>query len=347
VRRYKSLIATVSIVMSRSQDQAIPLQTVDRVMQVARELGYVPNRQAQALKTKRTRTLACVVPDVTNPFYPSFVRGVQSIADAAGYDVIALDTDGSAERERRFLDWSLRGTIDGVVGVFLKVRATDFDASVRAGLAVVRIEASAKRSGPFTDRQSLRRQRGRGGGSTRYLIARGHQGVAMIVGSGGPERNRIGRYLQALGEIGYAPQVVSCGAFNQEGGHPATIGVLNAPRRPTAIFAGNDLMALGAMAAIQEAGLKVPDDIALMGFDDTFAASICDPAALDGQPTPIRPGPGRHRIGAAKASRPARRGPRAASRDAVRSRKTPVRVSGRAEMRTRNRRGEGKWPSID
>jgi LacI family transcriptional regulator len=269
--------ATVSIVMNRSQAHAIPLQTFDRVMQVARELGYVPNRQAQALKTKRTRTLACVVPDVTNPFYPSLVRGVQTIADAAGYDVIVVNTDGSAERERRFLDWSLRGTIDGVVGIFFKIRAADFEAIVRARIAVVRIEASAKRDGPLPIDNLFVDNVAAGAEATRYLIARGHRRIAMIVGSGGPERNRIGGYLQALGEFGYAPQVVSCGEFNQEGGYSATKGVLDAPHRPTAIFAGNDLMALGAMAAIREAGLSIPDDMALMGFDDTFAASVVSP----------------------------------------------------------------------
>ena len=246
-------------------------------MQIARELGYVPNRQAQALKTKRTRTLACVVPDVTNPFYPSLVRGVQTIADAAGYDVIVLNTDGSAERERRFLDWSLRGTIDGVVGVFFKIRATDFAAMVRASIGVVRIEASAKHDGPlpidnlFVDNVAAAAE------ATRYLVGRGHRRIAMIVGSGGPERNRIDGYLQALGEVGHSPLVVTGGEFNQEGGYRATRDVLQDGRRPTAIFAGNDLMALGAMAAIREQGLSIPDDIALMGFDDTFAASVVSP----------------------------------------------------------------------
>jgi len=265
------------MVMSRGQAHAIPPDTFERVTQVARALGYVPNRQAQALKTRRTRTLACVVPDVTNPFYPSLVRGVQTIADAAGYDVIVLNTDGSAERERRFLEWSLRGTIDGVVGVFFKIRAADFASILRASIAVVRIEASAKRGGPlpidnlFVDNVAAAAE------ATRYLVQRGHRRIAMIVGSGGPERNRISGYLQALGEAGYKPQLVSFGEFNQEGGYRATRDVLEAPVRPTAIFAGNDLMALGAMAAIREAGLRMPDDMALMGFDDTFAASIVTP----------------------------------------------------------------------
>ena len=286
--------ATVSMVMSRSQAQAIPLQTFDRVMQIARELGYVPNRQAQALKTKRTRTLACVVPDVTNPFYPSLVRGVQTIADAAGYDVIVLNTDGSAERERRFLDWSLRGTIDGVVGVFFKIRATDFAAIVRASIAVVRIEAAAKHGGPlpidnlFVDNVAAAAE------ATRYLVGRGHRRIAMIVGSGGPERNRIDGYLQALGEVGHSSQVVTGGEFNQEGGYRA-----NSRRSPGWAPADRNLRRQRPDGAWRHGGdprdgTHDPRRHRADGFRRYLRRQRGEPAALDRQPAPVFPGPGRH-----------------------------------------------------
>ena len=146
---------------------------------------------------------------------------------------------------------------------------------------MVRIEASAKLEGLlpidnlFVDNVAAAAE------ATRYLIARGHRRIAMIVGSGGPERNRIGGYLQALSEVGHTPQLISRGEFNQEGGYRAARDILQESHqdshRSTAIFAGNDLMALGAMAAIREAGLSIPGDIALMGFDDIFAASVVSP----------------------------------------------------------------------
>jgi LacI family transcriptional regulator len=269
--------ATVSIVLGGAREHSIPAETFERVMQVANELGYVPNRAAQALKTNRTMTIACVVPDVANPFYPSLVRGIQSVADAAGYDVIALNTDGLAERETRFLAWSLRGMIDGVVGVFFTLRAPDFAALAAAGIAIVRIETSAKRQGPLPIDNLFVDNVAAAAAATRYLVERGHRGIAMIAGIGGPQSNRINGYLQALKEAGLAPQLANYGDFNEEGGYRTAKDVLATSPRPTAIFAANDLMALGAMKAIREERLEIPGDIAVMGFDDIFAASVVTP----------------------------------------------------------------------
>ena len=255
----------------------LPEETYEKVLEAARKLGYVPNRSAQTLKTNRTMTIACVVPDVANPFYPSLVRGVQSIAEDAGYDVIALNTDGTAARERRFLDWSLRGVIDGVVGVFFTLRAPDFAPLAQAGIGVVRIETSAKGGGPLPIDNLYVDNDAAAGAATAYLIGRGHTRVAMIAGLGGPEANRSAGYLRAIAEAGLQPKLVALGKFDEEGGYRATLEVLKDNPRPTAIFAANDLMALGAMTAIREAGSRIPEDIAVMGFDDIFASRVVTP----------------------------------------------------------------------
>jgi LacI family transcriptional regulator len=270
--------ATVSMVLGGGRAHELPAETYEKVVKAARKLGYVPNRSAQALKTNRTMTLACVVPDVSNPFYPSLVRGVQSAADEAGYDVIAINTDGSAARELRFLDWSLRGGIDGVVGVFFSLRAPDFAPLAKTGICVARIETSSKRGGPlpidnlFVDNDAAAHA------ATRYLIERGHRQIAMIAGHGGPESRRTGGYLRAIADAGLMPQLVAHREFSEESGYHATRQALDMPKRPTAIFAANDLMALGAMSAIREAELRIPDDIALMGFDDIFASRVVTPS---------------------------------------------------------------------
>ena len=92
-------------------------------------------------------TIACIVPDITNPFYPALIRGIQSVTDAISYDVLAVNTDGSPERERHFLDWFRQGRVDGVIGVFFTLRASDFKPLVDAGVPMVRIESSKKRGG--------------------------------------------------------------------------------------------------------------------------------------------------------------------------------------------------------
>ena len=133
--------ATVSLVLS-GDAPTISAETWERISKAARELGYVPNRSAQALKTSRTMTIACIVPDITNPFYPSLIRGIQSVADGLRYDVITVNTDGSPERERHFLDWVRQGRVDGVIGVFFTLACRDFSPLVDAGVPVVRIESS-------------------------------------------------------------------------------------------------------------------------------------------------------------------------------------------------------------
>ena len=156
--------ATVSLVLGGSLLGG-RAKTTARVLKVAGELGYRPNRSAQALRTGRTRTIAVVVPDICNPFFPSLLKGAQSVADDAGYDVITLNTAGQRESERRILRWGIEGRVDGVIGVFFTLHANEFRPLIDAGVGVVRVEFDPQEAGPSADRQSVRRQprrRGRG-----------------------------------------------------------------------------------------------------------------------------------------------------------------------------------------
>jgi len=268
---------TVSMVLSGASAPSLPSETLERVQAAVRELGYVPNRFAQALKTNRTMTIACVVPDIANPFYPSLLRGVQSVADDAGYDVITVNTDGTAEREQRFLSWCLERRVDGVVGVFFTLRASDFRPLTDSEIGVVRIESSAKRGGPLPVDNLYIDNEAAAGAVTRYLIGRGYERIAMIAGIGGPQDGRIRGYRTALTEAGREPLIVTDEAFTEEGGQRAAETLFALAERPDAVFAANDLMAIGAMAAAREAGFSIPGDIAVAGFDDIFAARLVTP----------------------------------------------------------------------
>ena len=117
--------ATVSIVLNKVETSSVPAATRERILKLAGELGYLPNHPARTLRSARTMTLACIVPDITNPFYPGLVRGLQTTAAPAGYAVLIYDTDGTPEGERRALDWLQQGRADGAVGVFYHYRASD------------------------------------------------------------------------------------------------------------------------------------------------------------------------------------------------------------------------------
>ncbi len=268
--------ATVSLVLSGGS-AAIPAETWERITRAAKELGYVPNRAAQALRTSRTMTIACIVPDITNPFYPALIRGIQSVTDTLNYDVVAVNTDGNPERERHFLDWFRQGRVDGVIGVFFTLRASDFKPLIDAGVPIVRIESAKKRGGAIAIDDIYVDSRAAAYEVAKYLIGRGHRRIAMVAGRGGPQGVRIEGYREALIEAGLEPQVVVDEEFSEVGGTRAAETMLGGEHPPTAIFAANDLMAIGVMQALRERGIDIPGEIAVVGFDDISAARLVTP----------------------------------------------------------------------
>jgi LacI family transcriptional regulator len=269
--------ATVSLVLNGISDTSVPRVTQRKVLRAAKNLGYVPNRVAQSLRTQQTKTIACIVPDITNPFYPALERGAQKSAETNGYDMLIYNTDGLPAKEHKCLNRLLEGRVDGVIGVFFHLTAHNLRSLLERNIAVLRIESNPKKTGPWPlDNLFVDNAAGAKAG-TQYLIQRGHRRIAMLAGNGGPERNRVSGYLEALDEAGLKPQLVSRGAFNEESGYRSTKQILSARTRPTAIFAGNDLMAFGAMTAVREANLNIPQDIAVMGFDDIFTARFVSP----------------------------------------------------------------------
>lgn len=265
------------MVLSGGTSLSISAETHGRITKAATELGYRPNRFAQALRTNRTMTIACVVPDISNPFYPALMRGVQSVTDGENYDLIAFNTDGTAERERHFLDWARQGRIDGVVGVFFTLRAADFHPLVAAGVAVVRIESSKKKGGPIAIDDIYVDSRAAAAAVTNYLISHGHKRIAMVAGRGGPQGTRVEGYKATLAAAGGTPYVVVVDEFSEAGGLRAAETVLASGYDPTAIFAANDLMAIGVMQALRDRSVKIPDQIAVVGFDDISAAKLVTP----------------------------------------------------------------------
>ncbi|WP_426232058.1 LacI family DNA-binding transcriptional regulator [Pararhizobium sp. DWP3-4] len=269
--------AAVSMVLSGGDVSSVSADTLVRIRQAVRDLDYVPNRSAQALKTNRTMTVACIVPDITNPFYPSLLRGVQTILEAENYDVISINTDGLRDREQHFLEWLRQGRVDGVIGVFWTVRAPEFAPLIEAGLPIVRIESAKKTGGSLAIDDIYVDGRSAAHDVTRYLVEKGHRQIGMIAGHGGPESVRVEGYRTALQAAGLDAQIVVDDVFTEEGGFRAALALLDGVLRPTAIFAANDLMAIGAMQAIRERGLSIPHDIAVVGFDDISASKLVSP----------------------------------------------------------------------
>lgn len=272
--------ALVSYVVNNNSSVSIPVETRQRILDAMRELNYVPNVTARRLRSSKTYTVAGIIPDITNPFYPAFERGIQDTVDQYGYDLIMYNTDGTAERERKCLASMLQGRVDGIIGVFFHLRAMDLSSLIDQKIFVVRLEGMPKRVGAipldniYVDNIAASQM------AVEYLIGKGHTRIAMLTSREGPARFREIGYRDALKthQIDVESDLLSIGAYSEEGGYQAMGKLLQNGQRPSAVFAANDLMAMGAMIAIREAGLSIPNDIAIMGFDDIPSAKLVYPA---------------------------------------------------------------------
>lgn len=271
---------TVSQVLNNNTLIAVPAETRQRVLEAIDSLGYVPDRTAQSLRTRKAYTLATVIPDITNPFYPAFQRGIQDIVDQHGYDLIMFNSDGLAEKEQKYLRSLQHNRVDGVIGVFFHVKAEQLRVLVDQEIAVVRLEAMSHDTGVlpidnvFVDHAAAART------AVEYLLAKGHTRIGMIAGQTGPRQARLRGWQQALTEhhIPVDNTLVVYSEFTEQGGYHAMHTLLTHVPRPTAIFAANDLLAIGALRALREAKLAVPNDVAVVGFDDIPAAQLVTPA---------------------------------------------------------------------
>ncbi|EJH2657152.1 LacI family DNA-binding transcriptional regulator [Salmonella enterica] len=268
--------AVVSVVLGMG-NHSYPQDTVDRVESAAKQLGYVPNRFAQALKTNKTMSVACIVPDIANPFYASLVRGVQLVMDKHHYDVIVASTDGLRERELHFLRWSAQGRVDAIVGTFFHTGVKDFTPYLQAGLPIVRIEAESKTAGPLPLHNIYINNTAAARHAVEYLLAQGHKHICMVTGAGGPADARVKGYQQAMEQVGLPPRLLMQADFTERTGYQIAKSFIGNDPRPDAIFAANDLLAIGVMRAAREAGITIPRQLAVMGFDDIPSAELVTP----------------------------------------------------------------------
>jgi len=271
---------TVSHIINDNQAITVSAETRKRVWDVVEELGYVPDRTARSLRTSKTLTVASIIPDITNPFYPAFERGIQDVLEEHGYDLIIYNTDGNKERERKCLRSAQQNRVDGIIGIFSYLAIDDLRSLLDQNIAIVKSEVEYTDIGELPLDSFYVDNRAAAYTAVAHLIEHGHTRIAMIGGQAAPPRDtRILGYRQALSQhnIPIDETLILNGDFTEKSGYEKMQDLLNLPHHPSAVFAANDLMAIGALIAIREAGFMVPDDIAIMGFDDIPAARLITP----------------------------------------------------------------------
>jgi LacI family transcriptional regulator len=255
-----------------------PVRDAERVQRAIDELGYFPNAVARTLKSGVTQTVGIVVPDVTNPFFASLVKGAESIAREQGYTLLLCNTDESSEREEALLADLIR-RVDGVI----LAPATEQDETPlhvrQAGVPVVFVDRSLVHGDQFdsvlVDNQGGARQ------AARHLVSLGHQRIAMISGplNTTPGRGRYEGFLAELTEhsIELPDEYLRAGDFRESSGHQETLRLLALPEPPTAIFTANNLMTIGALKALHDMRVRLPEQMSLIGFDDLELAPLLSP----------------------------------------------------------------------
>jgi len=263
-------------------------ETRARIQRLASDMGYSPDAQARSLVMGRTRTIGVVVTTIADPFIGEIVQAVESTAHDHGFTVILVSSNAEPDREIRAVEmlWSKR--VDGVIVTSSRIGALYHDYLERLGVPVVLINNRSRHGGLYTFAVNVDNRHG-GCLATDHLIRLGHRRIGYLTGPAdhSDDQDRLAGYRQALAEAGipFDPVLVVPGTGRADGGERA-LPVLRALQEPpTAVFCYNDVTAIGLMHAARQAGLSVPENLAVVGFDDIpFALYIYPPLTTIAQP---------------------------------------------------------------
>jgi len=271
-------IGTVSNVVNKRA--AVSPKRRERVMAAIRDLDYHPNQVARSLKTKQTRMLGMVVSDITNPFFPQMVRGAEDAALKHNYLLISFNTDDHIDREKHVISVLRNRRVDGLLlvvaasnGDFVHIRETQ-----KSGLPIVcmdRLPDGIEVDSIAVDNLAGTRS------CIEHLIAMGHKKIAFITGPMNLQTasERLLGYRQAMEQASLTPNpdLIRVGDFHVEAGYRMGREILAGSTRPTAIFVASNTLALGALRALSELGLRCPEDVAVAMFDDFPFADVFRP----------------------------------------------------------------------
>jgi LacI family transcriptional regulator len=270
-------VSPTTVSHALSGRRSVSAATLARVRQAADELGYRPNQVASSLRTKRTQMVGLLVPDIANPFYPVVARGLHDAIAADGYYTIIGSTDGKRETELGFLEGMVRRSVDGIVLFAFGLTEEDLTKVVPARTRLV--VATSQLMIPY-DRVCTD-DAGGAEAATRHLLAQGITEIAFVSGpkGHGPGDQRMAGYTRAMHSAGLVPAEADIvrSDYTVAGGRQAVGELLGRRRPPRAVVCANDLIAIGALEAAQAAGITVPTDLAVIGYDDIDAASLVAP----------------------------------------------------------------------
>src|SRR5215213_245766 len=269
-------VSTVSHVINSTR--FVDSETQERVRQAISTLGYRPNLLARSLRRRETRTIGLLVPDNANPYFAEFARVIENAGFAEGYSVILCNSDRSEAKEETYIDVLLAKQVDGLIVMSSTDRVDLLQRVLDVGVPLVVVDRNLTN---LAVNQVLIANEQGGYLAGRYLVELGHRRVGCIGGpsAGNPSWDRVLGFKRALAEAGVAlpSAAIVSGDFRYTGGEAGMHTLIERDLGLTAVFASNDLMAIGALLTLRRAGLRVPEDVSVIGFDNILQASTMIP----------------------------------------------------------------------
>lgn len=275
-------VSTATVSRALAMPQRVSPDTRARVLDAIAKTGYVPNPAARSLRSQKTGMVLVVLPDLANTFFSKILRGIEETLFESGYGMIIGDLDGSPEKEAHFAAFTAAGRVDGAIllnGHLFGQSREGRGEAVKTDIPLVALcEAIPDADIPqieIDNRIAARRM-------TQHLVSLGHRSIAYVSGPAGNvlEKERYRGYRDGLrrSSVEFDPTLFLAGDYTIESGVRAGEEIVRRKARPTAVFCTSDEMAIGLMRTLLSAGIRVPDDISVAGFDDIEFAAVAEPA---------------------------------------------------------------------
>lgn len=247
--------------------------TRKRVLEAVEALQYVPHSGARSLSTSKTNTIGVILPDLFGEYFSELIRGMDVAARSLGYHLIVSSSHDDADEASAAIR-SMRGRVDGLIVLSPHLDAANLAASLAGSTPILLMNGGADVERPSI----VIDNHGGAVAAVEHLVALGRTRIVHIAGPSGnlDAEARMAGYMEAIAAAGLQPIIVA-GAFTQTSGYSAGVELAELPSRPDGVFAANDNMAVGALLALQDVGVRVPDDVAVVGFDDIPLAALVRP----------------------------------------------------------------------
>lgn len=274
----KARVSTTTVSHVINNTRVVSEDARERVLAVIQELRYIPSAVARSLKNDRTHTLGMMIPNNSNPYFAEIIQSLEDACFELGYNIILCNSYDDPKKQAAYIRVLMEKRIDGLI---LVSSGSDEELTrLLADEGIPKVLVDRELDGVAADFIEADHEDG-GYQATEYLISLGHRDIACVAG---PENilasaARIRGYQRALSEAGlpFKPEYLIHADFTSQGGFNAFQHLLALPVRPSAIFASNDLMAIGGICAANQAGIRIPDDLSVLGYDDIALASFSTP----------------------------------------------------------------------